>query len=263
MGKYFADVHASAVSQLFGLPHGLADTDEAATCRQRPQTYENLLALADALCWQLRFREAIAVLTQAIALSPERMEAYRKRGPKLLDTLQFEKAMDDYVRCEQADGVSVESRYRIGMAHYMLGRYESAAAAFSDSLDIVPHDSDMYIADIYWLVLSCLRAGKAEAAGEILRTHYRPDVYTGHHTAYGKAMYAAAGYGTAEALLQELYREPDDLQYAMAAYGAAVLLDAHGKTQQAAAVRKQILARDGFWFCFSYLAACRDETQSK
>ena len=96
MGKYFADVHASHESQFRGLPHGLADTDEILACRAKPQTYETLLELADALCWQLRFREAIDVLSRAAALEPERLDAYRRRGPKYLDTLQFEQALSDY-----------------------------------------------------------------------------------------------------------------------------------------------------------------------
>ena len=136
MGKYFADVHASYKSQFENLPHGLFDTDEILACRAKPQTYENILELADALCWQLRFREAIDALTQAVKLEPERMEAYRKRGPKYLDTLQFERALADYTRCEQTDGVSVESRYRIGMAQYMLQNYAAATAAFAGSLAI-------------------------------------------------------------------------------------------------------------------------------
>ena len=126
MGKYFADVHASYKSQFENLPHGLTDTDEILACRTKLQTYETLLELADALCWQLRFREAIDALTQAIALEPERMEAYCKRGPKYLDTLQFERALADYTRCEQTDGVSVESRYRVGMAHYLMRKYDDA-----------------------------------------------------------------------------------------------------------------------------------------
>ena len=50
---------------------------------------------------------------------------YRKRGPKYLDTLQFERALADYTRCEQADGMSIESRYRIGMAHYLMRKFET------------------------------------------------------------------------------------------------------------------------------------------
>lgn len=167
MGKYFADVHATHESQFLNCPHGLADTDEILACRKKPQTYENLLELADALCWQLRFREAIDVLSRAIALEPERMEAYRRRGPKYLDTLQFEKALDDYRRCEQSDGVSVMSRYRIGMAHYLMGEYAAAISAFSDALAIAPQSDDMYIAALrktllarpgFWFSFSFLAA---------------------------------------------------------------------------------------------------------
>ena len=258
MGKYFADLHAGWESQFQNLPHGLSDTQEILACRAKPQTYENLLALADTLCWQLRFREAIDVLTQAISMQPERMDAYRKRGPKYLDTLQFEQALADYTRCEQTDGVSVESRYRIGMAHYMMKNYEQAIAAFSDSLTIAPQDDDMYIADVYWLVLSQLRAGKSAAAHEMLAQHYRPDMYVGHHTAYEKAMRVAAGFAQADAMIAELETEPDDLQYAMAAYGLCVWLESRGEAGKAAALRKELLARDGFWFCFSYLAAYSD-----
>ena len=258
MGKYFADVHASYESQFQNMPHGLSDTDEILACRAKTQTYENLLELADALCWQLRFREAIDALTQAIALEPERMDAYRKRGPKYLDTLQFEQALADYTRCEQADGVSVMSRYRIGMAHYLMGKYENATAAFSDSLAIVPQDEDMYIADVYWLVLSQLRAGKADEAQKTLQQHYHPDMYVGHHTAYERAMRVAAEFASMEDMLAELDMEEDDLQFAMTAYGLCVLLETHGEIEKADALREKLLKRDGFWFCFSYLAAYSD-----
>ena len=258
MGKYFADVHASYKSQFENLPHGLTDTDEILACRTKLQTYETLLELADALCWQLRFREAIDALTQAIALEPERMEAYCKRGPKYLDTLQFERALADYTRCEQTDGVSVESRYRVGMAHYLMRKYDDAIRTFTDSLAIAPQDDDMYIADVYWLVLSQLRAEKADEAQKTLKQHYRPDMYVGHHTAYEKAMRVAAGFAPMEDMLAELDAEEDDLQFAMTAYGLCVLLEANGETEKADALRQKLLKRDGFWFCFSYLAAYSD-----
>ena len=96
------------------------------------------------------------------------------------------------------------SRYRIGMAHYLMGKYGDAICAFSDSLAIAPQDDDMYIADVYWLVLSQLRAGKADEAQKTLQQHYRPDMYVGHHTAYEKAMRVAAGFAPMEDMLAEL-----------------------------------------------------------
>ena len=115
--------------------------------------------------------------------------------------------------------MSVESRYRVGMAQYMLQNYDAATAAFAGSLAIVPQDDDMYIADVYWLVLSQLRAGKADEAQKTLQQHYRPDMYVGHHTAYEKAMRVAAGFASMEDMLSELDAEEDDLQFAMTAYG--------------------------------------------
>ena len=61
-----------------------------------------------------------------------------------------------------------------------------------------------------------------------------------------------------EDVLAELDEEPDDLQYAMTAYGLYVLLESGGKTEKAAALQEKLLARSGFWFCFSFLAAYHD-----
>lgn len=263
MGKYFADVHASHESQLQNLPHGLLTRTKFSPAAQSRRRMKRFWSWRTLLCWQLRFREAIDALTQAIALEPERMEAYRKRGPKYLDTLQFEQALTDYTHCEQADGVSVMSRYRIGMAHYLMGKYGDAICAFSDSLAIAPQDDDMYIADVYWLVLSQLRAGKADEAQKTLQQHYRPDMYVGHHTAYEKAMRVAAGFAPMEDMLAELDAEPDDLQFAMTAYGLCVLLETHGEAEKADALREKLLKHDGFWFCFSYLAAYHDQTKKR
>ena len=156
------------------------------------------------------------------------------------------------------------SRYRIGMAHYLMGKYGDAICAFSDSLAIAPQDDDMYIADVYWLVLSQLRAGQADEAQKTFQQHYRPDMYVGHHTAYEKAMrVAAAGFAPMEDMLAELDAEEDDLQFAMMAYGLCVLLEAHSETEKADALREKLLKRDGFWFCFSYLAAYHDQTKKR
>ena len=80
-------------------------------------------------------------------------------------------------------------------------------------------------------------------------------MYVGHHTAYEKAMRVAAGYAELDEMLSELEAEPEELQYAMAAYGLMVLLESRGEQARAEALRGKILRRDGFWNCFSYLAA--------
>ena len=75
-------------------------------------------------------------------------------------------------------------------------------------------------------------------------------------------MRAAAGVVPMEDMLAELDTEEDDLQFAMTAYGLCVLLETRGETEKADALREKLLARDGFWFCFSYLAAYTDRGEA-
>ena len=70
--------------------------------------------------------------------------------------------------------------------------------------------------------------------------------------------YGAITRGEQGEALAELEAEEDDLQFAMTAYGLCVLLETRGETEKADALREKLLKRDGFWFCFSYLAAYSD-----
>ena len=72
------------------------------------------------------------------------------------------------------------------------------------------------------------------------------------------AEHGEALFNVETGMLAELDTEEDDLQFAMTAYGLCVLLETHGELEKADALREKLLARDGFWFCFSYLAAYSD-----
>ena len=72
------------------------------------------------------------------------------------------------------------------------------------------------------------------------------------------AEHGEALFNVETGMLAELDTEEDDLQFAMTAYGLCVLLETHGEIEKADALREKLLARDGFWFCFSYLAAYSD-----
>ena len=76
-------------------------------------------------------------------------------------------------------------------------------------------------------------------------------------------MRVAAGFAPVEDMLAELDTEEDDLQFAMTAYGLCVLLESAGEQEKANALRQKLLMRDGFWFCFSYLAVYNDQTENR
>ena len=226
MGQYFADLHAGPESQLGSAPCSIPDSPEVAALRGA-ETVEELFALAKALNFQLRYREALTVYDRILALEPENALAYRQRAPRFLNTLQPEKAIQDFLKCRELGGDEADLSYRLGIARYLSGDYPAAMAE-----------------------------------EELLR-HYRPGMAVGHHTAYERAMAFLAGslpWAHMEALLQQ---EKSDLEYSMLAYGSAQWLRVLGKEEAADRLFRSILPRDSFWISYAYIAAWNDRGKNK
>lgn len=252
MGKYFADIHALPASQLGGQPHGLADTTEVASLRNA-QTYEELLDLGKALCFQLRHREAVEVYTKAIALKPQDIRGYRQRAARYLTTLRPEPAIRDFLRCQELGGDEQDLSYRLGLCRYYAGDYEGAMLELERCYPLC--DEEMGIAAIFWHTLSAWRAGEQPA---LLAQCYHPGMKVGHHTAYDFAMAVASGAHSLEEAKQRINGETDDLEYGIMAYGIAACLSALGRDAEARTILNQLLERDGFWISYAYLAAWND-----
>lgn len=253
MGKYFADIHAMPDSQLGGAPCIVADSPEVAALR-RAETFEDLMALAKALVFQLRYREALKIYDRAVALESDNILCYRQRAPRLINTLQPEKAAADLEKCRALGGAEDDISYRLGIARYLAGDYAAAMAEEAICYPLV--DEEMGIAAMYWHTLSAWRAG---AEPELLNRHYHPGMAVGHHTAYEGAMSLPAGARSEEEILHRL-EDPaiTDLEYSMLAYGVSAYLDHIGRSGPAAKLRASILPRDGFWISYAYLAAWND-----
>ena len=87
MGLFFADEHATPASQMGDGVCELMDTPEVSALKDT-DTYEGLLALGKALCYQLRYREAVEVYTKAVEMRPRDIRAYRQRGARYISTLR-------------------------------------------------------------------------------------------------------------------------------------------------------------------------------
>ena len=253
MEKYFADEHASAASQLYGAPCGLEDSPEAAVLRGA-RTYEDFLALGDALCYQLRYRDAIEAYSLAAAMSPKRPDAYRRRAGRYLTTLQSAKAMDDLMRCRVLGGEAKDLSYRMGLCLYLSGEYREAMAEFEAEYD--QWNDEMKIAIIYWHTLSAWRA-KIEPT--LLQEKYHKGMAVGHHMAYDFCMAVAAGHTALSSGLERLEQTEEDLEYSILAYGLAGCLVQQERGDKAAKLLQNIIERDSFWISYAYLAAWNDK----
>ena len=250
MGQFFADIHASAASQLGNAPCGITDSPEVAALRGGT-TYDELLTLGKALCYQLRYHEAIEAYSRAIAMEPDTVTAIRQRAARYITTLQPEKAIRDLHRCRALGGDEMDISYRLGISHFLAGDY---AAAMEEMTRCLPFcDDEMGIAAIFWHTLCAWRCGKMPT---LLYRGYRDGMQVGHHTAYAFAMQLAAERISLRDAQRLLEKEKDDLEFSIMAYGVAEFMEHNG--MDATELRKKILTRDSFWISYCYVAAWKD-----
>ena len=253
MGKYFDDIHAAWDSQLAGAECTVQDNAEIASLRAALSGGESYLALADAFGKQLRYREAIEAYCTALQLMPDNLRGYRGRAGRYLATLQPEKAKADFLRCLELGNDRLDGVYRIGLADYFGRNYQEAITRFEEAWPLC--NDEMGIAVLYWHTLSAYRNHTAP----LLLKHYHTGMQVGHHTAYELAVQIFTGGVTVDELLKRLETEPDDLECVIVLYGICVWLESRGNEEMSNRLRATLLARDGFWICFSYLAAWNDK----
>lgn len=250
MGAFFADIHASAESQLGHAGCTMADSPEVAALRGAREP-EQLLQLAQALSFQLRYLEAADICSQAIALVPRDIRPWRLRAARHLSTLQIEKAISDFLECRTLGGDEMDISYRLGLCYYLAGRYADAMAELSHCLPLC--DDEMGVAVIFWHTLSAWRANRIPT---LLYRSYHGDMQVGHHTAYDFAMRVASEQLPLSAALIRLDQEQDDLEFSIMAYGVSEFMKHNAlATQQ---LTQTLLRRDSFWISYCYIAAWND-----
>lgn len=252
MEKYFDDVHAACEDELRGIRESVPDSPEVVAAKGFASNYEGAVALGKALSAQLRYHEAADAFSLALEYKPGELAALRLRAGRYLSSLQTEKAYADLNACLDLGADAVDIQYRLGLCGYFVGRYAEAMRHFEAAFE--PANDEMKIAAVFWHTLSAYRAHKPAA----LLPRYCPGMNVGHHFAYEKAVAVWAGYVAVETALIELNRELEDLHYVIEAYGLGLYLESVERCEEAAQVMRELLARDGFWPCYAYIAAWND-----
>lgn len=256
MGSFFADIHADKESQLSGDFCNIEDTFEMKELR-RDKTYQGFLDLAKALRFQLRYRDAIAVCSEAIKLKPEEKEAYRQRAGAYLTILQIEQAKEDFKRCRELGQDRLDVSYRLALCFYLQEKYKKAMEELEQTWELC--DDEMGIAVIFWHTLS---AWKLRKRPELFLKYYRSDMKVGHHTAYASLIEALKGEVFWEEAEKRL-ENAEDLDFSIIGYGLYVYYQFSEMQEKAQILLRRIIEKDTFWISYGYLAAWQETIRQK
>ena len=212
------------------------DTEEMIWPRESDD-YQSKVALGNVLSAQYRFREAAEAYLSAARVRNDDPMLFVCFGGAYLSVFEFQAAYDAYENVLRLGASEKAVAYPLGIWHYLRGKYHDAAAWLEKCL---PCGDEMAIAVIYWHCLCRLR----EQRDLDMLVEFRQDMEVGHHTAYRDAVSLFAGEIAVDAMMRELARERDDLNYVIATYGLSRYLLSYGDKVRGMELMKEICAKE-------------------
>lgn len=241
-----SDIHSTHENELQGALNPVADDSNTAKARiafHRDASNENKLAFANALAWQLRYREALP-LFQECRLAGMKVAGrislcgLKTGSPSLALTLDKELQ-------EQEKPWSYH--YHLLLSLYFLGRYEEAIEVVKKCYQPVEDDGELYIAILYWHLLLALKLGKDVAE---VKAFDKP-LDHGHHVGYNAAV--RYFFDKENDVPEEEIDKMDDINRSCLYYGLAVIFEKD--KQRYNHYIDKALDMDDIWGSWSYLAA--------
>jgi dipeptidyl aminopeptidase/acylaminoacyl peptidase len=232
-----------------------------------PRNVDLIVAAGRARDAAWRYGEAIDVYTRGLATAPDDVRLLRFRGHRYISTRKLDLALADLERAATLAPSSFDVLYHLGLAHYLSGRFQQAAAAYRACLDATSdpkplpagwrsctaartNDGDR-VALSDWLYRSLRRAGKHAEARTLLAT-IGGGLGTGDNEAYYAALRFYQGV-TSEAQALEGASEQDN-RLATLGYAVANFHLVNGNTGRACALLRRVVDTPT-WNAFGYLAA--------
>ena len=243
-------LRAGLDSQLLDAPCFVEDTEDMFWLREADD-YQSRVAYGNALAAQYRFKEAVEAYKNALKIRSDDWKLLNRLAGAELTLRRFDEAMARYNRCLELGADKKVIAYPFGIGCFLQKDYEVAATWFENCL---PCDDEMAIAVIYWHTLSCYRCARSP----MLLKGYHAKMHVGHHTAYKLAVSVFCGESDLDDALAIIENENDELNFAISLYGLCGYLESIGKKNESLVYLNQLLKRDKFWPCVSYLVAWND-----
>lgn len=253
----FSDSRESYRSQFCDCPVTSEDEPSVAEARtvvsEKPGA-DSYKSLGDALCFQLRYKEAAQAYANALKYDYCDYYAHRRLALCFLKTLRFAFAKGELLWCARRNADSLDLLYRLGLCDFYSGNYTAACEYFSRCYALCEGNGNMHVATVYWHALSLIRAG--ESVGSAMR-RYDKNIPIGHHRGYLLACRLFSGEENLESVLKKAENE-EELTRTLLLYGAYNYLMSQNRKSEAAEILKKMLSYETYWGSFGWIAAYVD-----
>jgi len=238
-----------------------------------PGSEEAAVWVGRRLAYLGQYREAVAVYTDALARHSRSAKLLRHRGHRFLTLRKFDAAVRDLeeaarlvrgtpdevepdgipnARNEPTSTLQFNIHYHLGLARYLRGEFDGAAAAWRESL-AVSRNPDSICAASAWLYLALRRSGREAEAARVLEP-IEPDMDVIENGAYLRLLLLYRGEVDPDALLAEAARSGNAIDAATVAYGVGAWRLLHGDPDGALHLFRETASREP-WAAFGTIAA--------
>ena len=266
---------------LFSPPPGesaLKNYEEAKRQFEMDPSEENIIWLGRRAGYLGRYREALKIISAGLAKYPDSYRLLRHRGHRFITLRRFQEAADDLAKAAalaqgkpreiEPDGAPNKLNlplsnthfniwYHLGLAYYLLGRFEDAEAAYRQC-QIWSDNSDLAVATADWLYMTLRRLKKDGDAARLL-DEIRPDLTLVENDSYYDRLLMYKGKKSPEDLLQPAGDTVDEknLAFATQGYGVGNWYHCNGNWGKAAEVFQKVISSPN-WAAFGFIAAEAD-----
>ncbi|HEY6842605.1 MAG TPA: tetratricopeptide repeat protein [Thermoanaerobaculia bacterium] len=207
------------------------------------------VTVSDRLADLGRYREAIDLLSDWIHAHPNDARLYLARGHRFINVRRFSAAVNDLQSASLLDRHNRDILYHLGLAHYLLGEFDQALAAYTQCLRLSTAPDDL-VATSNWMYMTLRRLGSQQEADKLLEP-ISIDLDVKQNVAYHKLLLMYGGEIAPEELARQDVNTTDG---ATLLYGVGNWRYVSGRTDSALPMWREIL--DGNQsFSFGYIAA--------
>lgn len=223
-----------------------------------PRNVQKFIALAVSQSGARQFREAIATLTDGLAIAPNDVMLLRWRGHRYISVREFALARADLTRGFALDSTNYGILFHFGVLRFIEGDFSGAAEMFTRAQPRAP-DGGERAGSTDWLWMSLSRAGRAAEATAMLAR--RPDSLPAPPGyAYVTRLRLYRGELTPETLFAP--GDTADVQVATLNYGLGNWYMVRGDTVKARAAFERAVASGG-WPGFGFIVSEAELARSK